>query len=80
MVAPKVSYTYARANLAKVLDFVEDAQEPVIIKRRGHADIALLPASEFRALAATAHLLRSPGNAKRLLAALQRALESPLET
>lgn len=71
----KVTYSYARQNLAEILNDAEDAQEPVIISRRGHEDVAVIPASELRSLEETAHLLRSPKNARRLLAALQRALE-----
>jgi antitoxin YefM len=70
----QVSYSYARQNFAEVLTEAADSQEPVIISRRGHEDIALLPASELRSLEETAHLLRSPANARRLLAALNRAL------
>jgi antitoxin YefM len=36
-------------------------------------DVALLPASELAGLMETAHLLRSPNNARRLLTALRRA-------
>jgi hypothetical protein len=42
--------------------------------RRGHEDMAILPAAELRSLEETAHLMRSPANARRLLAALHRAL------
>jgi antitoxin YefM len=74
-VPKQVSYSYARQNLAEILNEAEDAQEPIIISRRGHEDVAILPASELRSLEETAHLLRSPKNARRLLFALQRALE-----
>lgn len=72
----QVTYSYARQNLAKILRDAEDRQEPVIIKRRGHEDMALIPAAELRSLEESAHLLRSPKNARRLLKALQRALEN----
>ena len=49
-----------------------DDQEVVIVRRRGRGDVALLPADELAALMETAHLLRSPANAKRLLTSLQR--------
>jgi antitoxin YefM len=75
-VAREVTYSYARQNLAAMLDEAEDTQEAVIIKRRGHEDVALVAADELRSLNETAHLLRSPRNAQRLLAALQRALEN----
>lgn len=71
----QVTYSYARQNLAKVLREAEERQEPVIITRRGHEDMALIPVDELRSLEESAHLLRSPKNAQRLLRALQRALE-----
>lgn len=72
----QVTYSYARQHLAEILSDSEDAQEPVIITRRGREDLALIPAAELRSLEETAHLLRSPENARRLLSALQRALEN----
>ncbi len=72
----QVTYSYARQNLAKILREAEERQEPIIIKRRGHEDMALIPAEELRSLEESAHLLRSPKNAQRLLQALQRALEN----
>lgn len=71
----QVSYSFARNNLAQVLETAEEAQAPVIVKRRNHADMAILPAAELRSLKETVYLLRSPKNAQRLLAALQRALK-----
>jgi len=73
-VSDQVSYSYARQNFAKLLRDAEDSREAVIIRRRGHEDMALLPADELRGLQEAAHLLRSPRNAQRLLQALQRAL------
>jgi antitoxin YefM len=75
-VSEQVSYSYARQNLAKVLRVAEDSQKPVIITRRGHEDMALIPADELKSLEESAHLLRSPKNARRLLHALQSALEN----
>jgi antitoxin YefM len=69
-----VSYSYARQNLASILAAAEDRQEPIIITRRNREDMAVLPSSELDSLQETAHLLRSPKNARRLLQALQRAL------
>ncbi len=67
------TYTSARANLAKLLHDVTDQNEVVIIQRRGAEDVALISASELSGLLETAHLLRSPRNAERLLTALQEA-------
>lgn len=66
------TYTALRANLAAVLDRVVDKQEIVIVRRRGTRDVALLPATELAGLIETAHLLKSPKNANRLLGALSR--------
>lgn len=71
--ATETTYSRLRANLASVLDQVVDQQETVIVRRRGARDVALVPAGELAGLIETAHLLRSPRNAKRLLAALRRA-------
>ena len=67
------SYSNARANLAALLDRVTDNREIVVITRRGAEDVALVAASELAGLLETAHLLRSPKNAERLLTALNRA-------
>lgn len=69
----QTTYTSARANLAKLYNEVTANQEIVIINRRGYEDVALISASELSSLAETAHLLRSPKNAARLLRALNRA-------
>ena len=71
--ATETTYTSLRENLASVLDQVVDQRETVIVRRRGSRDVALIPAAELAGLVETAHLLRSPRNARRLLAALNRA-------
>lgn len=72
-VATETTYTSLRQNLASVLDRVVDRQETIIVRRRGLRDVALIPARELAGLMETAHLLRAPENARRLLAALRRA-------
>jgi antitoxin YefM len=69
----RTTYTQARANLARLLDRVTRDRETVIIERRGGKEVALIAAEELVGLEETAHLLRSPRNAERLLAALNRA-------
>jgi antitoxin YefM len=69
----ETTYTSLRENLASVLDRVVADQEVVIVRRRGAEDVALVPAAELAGLVETAHLLRSPRNARRLLTALRRA-------
>jgi antitoxin YefM len=67
-----ISYSEARDRLASVWDETISTREPVIIDRRGHESVVILPTSEWQGLVETAHLLRSPVNAHRLLGALQR--------
>ncbi len=71
--AVHVSYSHAREHLAEIWNEVEDSRDVAVIQRRGHEDMALIPASELASLRETAYLLRSPANAARLLAALTRA-------
>lgn len=71
----EMSYTQARANLAKLLDEATENREIVIIRRRGKEDAALIAADELTSLLETAYLLQSPANAQRLLSALSRALK-----
>ena len=69
----QTTYSKARANLASLLDQVTSNREVIIINRRGSEDVALVAASELSSLMETAHLLKSPKNARRLLTALKRA-------
>jgi antitoxin YefM len=71
--AIETTYTSLRENLASVLDQIVDQQETVVVRRKGARDVALIPAGELAGLVETAHLLRSPRNARRLLTALRRA-------
>ena len=78
--AVQTTYSSARANLAALLRQVGDDREIVIIKRRNAEDVAMITASELSNLLETAHLLRSPKNAERLLVALNRALSKNKKT
>ena len=69
----ETTYTAARANFATLCDDVASSRDAIIIHRRGAEDVALISAAELRSLKETAHLLRSPKNAERLLTALARA-------
>jgi len=74
----QTTYTQARLRLAKLCDQVTADRDVVIIQRRGAEDVALISATELSSLLETAHLLRSPKNASRLLSALARARESTI--
>ncbi len=73
IMGPTMTYSQAREHLAEVWDQIEDGREEAILTRRGHEDMAMLPAAELASLKETAYLLRSPANAARLLTALARS-------
>ena len=72
--AIQTTYTKARQNLASLLDEVTKNRRIVYIQRRHQENVAMITASELSSLLETAHLLRSPMNAQRLLAAIHRAM------
>jgi antitoxin YefM len=73
--ATEVTYSKARQRLASILDEVTQDREIFIINRRNGESAALIAADELVGLLETAHLLKSPANARRLLNALSRALK-----
>ncbi len=78
--SPETSYSHARAHLAALCDEAISTREPIIIHRRGADDVALIAAEELRGWMETAHLLRSPKNARRLLQAIADAQSERLPT
>ena len=72
--AEYISYSKARAELARLCNKVAEDREVVYITRRSKENVALIASEELTSLLETAHLLRSPKNAQRLLTALNRAL------
>ena len=75
--ANRTTYTQARANLAKLCTRVAETREPYIIERRNGANVALISEDELNSMLETAHLLRSPRNARLLATALENAYEDP---
>jgi len=69
--AVETTYTALRGKLAGFLDRVTDDREVLLVRRRGARDVAIVPADELSSLMETAHLLRSPKNAERLLESLR---------
>jgi antitoxin YefM len=65
-----ISYTKARAQLAKTMDHVCENHEPVIITRSGEDSAVMLSLEDYRSLEETADLLRSPKKARRLFEAI----------
>ena len=62
-----ISYTAARANLAKTMEKVCNDHEPVIITRKRESPVVMISLEDFQAMEETTYLLRSPANARRLL-------------
>jgi antitoxin YefM len=70
-----ISYTAARENLASTMESVCADHTPIIITRNRDQAVVMLSLEDYESLEETAHLMRSPANAKRLLEAIH-ALES----
>ncbi|GAB4057580.1 type II toxin-antitoxin system prevent-host-death family antitoxin [Uliginosibacterium sediminicola] len=64
-----ITYTTARANLARTMDRVCEDHEALIITRNGEQSVVMLSLEDYKALEETAYLLRTPANAQRVLAA-----------
>lgn len=62
-----ISYSDARAQLAKTMDKVCDDHTPVVITRKSSRSVVMMSLDDYQALEETAYLLRSPKNARRLL-------------
>jgi antitoxin YefM len=69
----ETTYSQAREQLKTLMDRAVDDHEVIIVRRRSGGAVAMIAADELESLLETAHLLRSPKNAERLLTALARA-------
>jgi antitoxin YefM len=70
-----MTYSESRAKYAETLNAVVDDREEVVITRAGHEPVVIVSLEDYQSLKETAYLLRSPENARRLLASIAR-LES----
>jgi antitoxin YefM len=69
-----ITATEARKNLFPLIEQVNDDRAPVeIMSRRGNA--VLISRQDYEELEETAHLLRSPANARHLMESLLQALK-----
>jgi antitoxin YefM len=62
-----ITYTAARESLAATMDSVCDDHDPVIITRNRDRAVVMMSLEDYESLQETAHLLRAPANARRLL-------------
>ncbi len=67
-----MTYSESRAKYAETLNAVTDDHEEVVITRSGHDPVVMVALDDYESLKETAHLLKSPENARRLLASIDR--------
>lgn len=65
-----MTYSESRARYAEVLNSVNDDREEVVITRAGHDPVVIVSLEDYESLKEMAYLLRSPANARRLLASI----------
>ena len=66
------TYSETRATFAETLNAVTDDREEVVVTRAGHDPVVIVALEDYESLKETAYLLRSPENARRLLASIER--------
>ncbi|MDR0931889.1 MAG: type II toxin-antitoxin system prevent-host-death family antitoxin [Victivallales bacterium] len=79
-----MSYSAARADLSETINKVIRNRIPVIIRKKKDA-VVMMGLDDYEAWAETVYLLRSPKNAKRLIASIDSlekgdAIEKDLES
>jgi antitoxin YefM len=66
-----VTYSEVRQHLARMLDHVVDDAEEVVVTRSGREAAVIISLREYESLKATAYLMASPANARRLNEAVE---------
>jgi antitoxin YefM len=67
-----LTYSESRAKYAETLDSVVNDREEVVITRAGHDPVVIVSLDDYESLKEAAYLLRSPANARRLIASIER--------
>ncbi|SDU23357.1 type II toxin-antitoxin system Phd/YefM family antitoxin [Jiangella alkaliphila] len=67
-----MTYSESRAKYAETLNAVVDDREEVVVTRSGHDPVVIVALDDYQSLKETAYLLKSPENARRLLASIDR--------
>ncbi len=70
-----ITYTEARASFAETIRRVCQDHDPVIITRKREDAVVMMSLEDYESLTETAHLLRSPRNARRLLDSIKELEE-----
>ena len=66
-----ISYTAARANLAKTIDQVCNDHAPIMITRSQAKTTVLISLEDYESIMETNYLLKSPANAAHLKSAIE---------
>jgi antitoxin YefM len=66
-----ITYTTARAQLAKTMQKVCEDHAPMIITRASAEPVVMISLSDFEAMNETNYLMSSPANAARLVDAME---------
>lgn len=75
----ETTYSQAHEQLQTLMDRTVNDREIIIVRRSNADAVAMIAADELESLMETAHLLRSPKNAERLLNALARARSTQVQ-
>ncbi|OZC59825.1 type II toxin-antitoxin system prevent-host-death family antitoxin [Rhodococcus sp. 06-621-2] len=67
-----MTYSESRARYAETLNAVTDDREEVLITRAGHEPVVMVAHDDYESLKEVAYLIRSPENARRLMASIDR--------
>ncbi|MBW6473765.1 MAG: type II toxin-antitoxin system Phd/YefM family antitoxin [Anaerolineaceae bacterium] len=70
------SFSEVNSNFLEILDQVSHTKTVCLVQRNQKEDVAMIAKSELDSLLETLYLLKSPENAKRLLSALDRAINN----
>jgi antitoxin YefM len=73
-----VSYIELRSNLARHMDEVCDSRAPLVVTRQNARSVVLMSEDDYEGLMETVHLLKSQGNAARLLRSINDADQGKL--
>ena len=69
-----MTYSKARANLARTMELVCDNHEPVIITKKEDNAVVMISLEDYRSMEETAYLLRSPEEKKKSWDDLQQVM------